>query len=113
VLPASVLFWGRRVYWALVVLLVTALRQGRVQAGTLRIFTRHLGVSRSTLERWQKFFQTIFPRSSTWRSVVARFMPPLDTGRIAFSLVERFVPCRGDPETGLATCLRTIALART
>lgn len=111
-LPASVLFWGRRVYWALVVLVVTALRQGRVQPSTLRILTRRLGIARPTLVRWQRFFQTIFPRGPAWRCLAGRFVPPLDTERLALSLVERFVPCRGDPETGLAACLRAIALAR-
>ena len=34
-LPPSVRFWGRRVYWAPVVLIITALRQGRNPDHTL------------------------------------------------------------------------------
>jgi hypothetical protein len=51
VLPPSVLFWGRRVYWAPVMLLVTALRQGRNPDATLEKLKSFCGVWRSTIKR--------------------------------------------------------------
>jgi hypothetical protein len=51
VLPPSVLFWGRRVYWGGVVLVLTALREGRVAGVTVERLRARFGVTRPTLTR--------------------------------------------------------------
>jgi hypothetical protein len=61
VLPPSVLFWGRRVYWAAVFLVVVALRQGRTRGYTVERLKALFGVTRPTLARWMRYFQQVFP----------------------------------------------------
>lgn len=112
VLPPSVLFLGRRVYWSAVVLIVTALRQGRVQGYTVERLKTLFGVTRPTLIRWLHYFREIFPGSRSWRHLSGRMMPPVDKNDLPKGLIERFVQSRGDPELGLATCLQALALAR-
>jgi hypothetical protein len=108
VLPPSVLFWGRRVYWASVLLVVTALRQGRDQGYTVEKLKALFGVTRSTLSRWLKYFRQIFPYSQSWRRLSGRLMPPVIEDKLPRSLIERFVQSRGDPERGLTACLHSL-----
>jgi hypothetical protein len=108
VLPPSVLFWGRRVYWAAVVLVVTALREGRVAGITAARLRAHVGVTRPTLTRWLRYFRTCFPQTGTWRRLVARFWPPVPATAVIADILGRFVRARGDPEQGLAACLKAL-----
>ena len=66
-LPPSVRFLGRRVYFGAVVLLgcLWALCGG-IDAG----------VPKRTVERWLGWWSSIFPSSPTWRELRARFAPP-------------------------------------
>jgi len=110
VLPPSVLFWGRRVYWASVLLVITALRQGRDQGYTVEKLKTLFGVTRPTLTRWLNYFRQIFPCSQSWRRMSGRLMPPVAEDELPGGLIERFVQARGDPERGLMACLRAIVL---
>lgn len=104
-LPPSVLFWGRRVYWAAVVLVVTALRQGRAEGVTAQRVQAMCGVTRLTLVRWLRYFRDCFPQTSTWRVLVGRLWPPVRRDGLLGDLLGRFVRARGDPEAGLVACL--------
>jgi hypothetical protein len=108
VLPPSVLFWGRRVYWWSVLLLVTALRQGRNRGYTVEKIKALFGVTRPTLTRWLCYFQQIFPYSQSWRRLSGRLMPSVIEDQLPRSLIERFVQTRGDPERGLTACLQSL-----
>ena len=77
VLPPSVLFWGRRVYWAAVVLVLTALREGGVEGITADYLRARFGVTRRTLTRWRRYFREHSPQTVTWRQLVSRFWPPV------------------------------------
>ncbi len=87
--PASVRYLGRKVYFAAVVLLVTALRQGASPPGFCRL-REILGVDRRTLERWRVFWLEIFPLSRVWREVRGLFVPPVVERHLPLSLLERF-----------------------
>jgi len=108
VLPPSVLFWGRRVYWGVVLLVVTALRQGRDQGYTVEKLKALLGVTRPTLTRWLSYFRQIFPCSQSWRRLSGRLMPPVTEHELPGGLIERFVQTRGDPEKGLTACIQSL-----
>jgi len=108
-LPPSVLFWGRRVYWAAVLLVVTALRQGRTKGYTVERLKAFFGVTRPTLTRWLSYFRQMFPGSRTWRQLSGRLMPPVAEHHLPGRLIERFVETRGDPELGLTACLQALA----
>jgi hypothetical protein len=110
VLPASVLFWGRRVYWAPVLLVVTALRQGRVQGYTLRRLQALFGITRPTLARWIGYFREQFPHSLGFRRLAGRLMPPVAIQKLPGTLMERFVSARGEHEAALVACLQALAL---
>jgi hypothetical protein len=103
-----VLFWGRRVYWAVVVLVVTALRQGRTEGITARRLQTLIGVTRPTLVRWGRYFRDCFPQTATWHRLVGRFWPPVPAGTVVADLLGRFVHTRGDPTQGLVACLVTL-----
>jgi hypothetical protein len=107
-LPPSVLFWGRRVYWASVLLVVTALRQGRDHGYTVEKLKALFGVTRPTLTRWFCYFRQIFPFSQSWRRLSGRLMPPVTEDELPGGLIERFVQTRGDPERGLMACLQSL-----
>jgi hypothetical protein len=110
VLPPSVRFWGRRVYWAPVLLLVCALRQGQSPALTFERLKAIYGVWRSTLKRWQRYFQELFIHTSAYRRLSGHLMPPIAPRQLPAALLARF--CQGcvAPEAALVTCLQTLAL---
>ncbi len=89
--PPSVRFLGRRVYWGVVVVLVSAARHG-ITPERMRVLREALGIDRRTLDRWRAWWLENFVQSSFWKAARARFMPlicektlPLSLGR-AFAL---------------------------
>jgi hypothetical protein len=103
-----VLFWGRRVYWGAVVLVCTALREGRVVGITAHRLQALFGVTRPTLARWLRYFRASFPQTPTWRRLVGRLWPPGRAGAVIADLLARFVRARGDPAQGLVACLAAL-----
>lgn len=77
--PPSVRFLARKVYLEVLVVLLTAMRQGPTPPGW-RLLHGLFGVSRRTLARWQVWWRDIFPRTRFWRGARARFLPPLSDG---------------------------------
>lgn len=69
--PPSVRFLGRRVYLGVLVVLITALRQGPTPKGYAELAAR-FGVDRRTIARWQKWWQEVFAASPYWQSARAR-----------------------------------------
>ena len=89
--PPSVRFLGRRVYWGVVVVLISAAHHG-ITPERMRVLREALGIDRRTLERWRAWWLETFVQSSFWKVARARFMPlacektlPLSLGR-AFAL---------------------------
>ena len=103
-------FWGRRVYWAPVLLLVSALRQGHSPVVTLERLKSLCGVWRSTVNRWQRYFRDLFAQSIDYRRLSGRLIPPIADHRLPKELLERFYMACDEPEVALVTCLRTLAL---
>ncbi len=91
-------------------LVVTALRQGRNRGYTVERLKALFGVTRPTLTRWLSYFRQIFPCSRPWRRLSGRLMPPVAEDELPGGMIERFVQARGDPELGLMACLRAIVL---
>ncbi len=109
-LPPSVRFWGRRVYWAPVLFLVSALRQAINPTVTLEWLKARYGVWRSTVNRWQGYFHDIFPQSVGYRRLIGHLMPPIGSDQFPGALLDRFYLACGEHEAALVTCLRTLAL---
>jgi len=67
------------------------------------------GMWRSTLVRWQRYFQDLFVQSLPWRRLSGQLLPPLCPQQLPAGLIERFDHGRGQPELALAACLQALA----
>ncbi|WP_462271343.1 hypothetical protein [Desulfobacter sp.] len=109
VMPPSVRFLGRRVYWAPVVLLLTALRQGKNPEATLERLKGVCGVWRSTINRWRDYFLDIFPESSTWRRLSGHFLTK-KKDRLIHDLLSSYYQKIQPPKSAIAKCLQALAM---
>jgi hypothetical protein len=87
--PVSVRFLARRVYWAAVVVLATALRSGLNDRRAEQL-SRLIGVPKLTLKRWRTWWRKDFVDSPFWKNARAQFMPPVEAAALPASLIERF-----------------------
>lgn len=87
--PPSVLFLGRKVYFAAVVVLVSVLRQGASPTRLERL-RELVGVSARTVRRWRQWWLESFVQSAFWRSARGRLRAPLDESQLPLSLLEAF-----------------------
>jgi hypothetical protein len=92
-----------------VVLVVTALRQGRARGYTVRRLQALFGLTRPTLSRWISYFRQQFLHSRCWQRLTGRLMPPVAAHQLPGALIERFVRARGEHEAALVACLRALA----
>ena len=90
VLPPSVRFLGRRLYFAPCVLLISALR-GKLTVRRLEGLRERFGVDRRTVRRWQYWWRELFPATAFWRVQRGLVLPPADEAALPGSLLERFV----------------------
>lgn len=81
----SVRFAGRRVYLAVVLMLVSP--SGGASDQALR---DRLSIAAVTLKRWRRWWRETFPSTRFWQSVCERFMPKVAIGQLPESLLERF-----------------------
>ena len=83
--PRSVRFLGRRVYVAVMLMLVSP--PSGVAASRV---CEALSVPARTLARWRSWWGQDFPSSTFWQSVRERFSAPVSIARLPQSLLERF-----------------------
>lgn len=83
--PASVRFLGRRVYLAVVLVLVSP--RGSTQA---RKLCERFTISQRTLDRWRLWWGQDFQRTPFWQSMRERLAVPVQIARLPVSLLERF-----------------------
>ena len=103
--PPSVRFLGRKVYLGVMVVLVTALRQGPTPQGSA-ILQKEFGVDRRTLTRWQRWWRDFFPASKFWQVARSRCVGlpwPLEAPH---ALVVAF---RAEFQEGLSALLRFLS----
>lgn len=108
VLPPSVLYLGRRVYWGSVVLLVTAAAQG-LQRCTINELCERFGVTRRTVKRWVQFFLVSFPRSDAWRRLRGHVSASVANDVLPRSFLEWLLGGRESAEGALSDALKLIA----
>lgn len=89
-------------------LVISALRQGG--GYTVRRLDHLFAISRSTLERWQRYFRKIFPASHGWQRLRGRLLPAIVPQDLPWGLIERFLQPRGDPQISLVACLRALKM---
>ena len=84
--PASLRFLGRRVFFAVVVVLLPVLREGPTPARLSRleeVFT----VSRRTLLRWRRWWREVFAASRVFSAWRGRFAEPVASEALPGSLL--------------------------
>jgi hypothetical protein len=108
VLPPSCLFFGRRVYWGCVVVLVTAAVRGPKRR-TIAQLCRQFDVSRRTIRRWVDYFATAFCWTDLWRRLRGRLGVQVRDDALPQSLVEVFICSSDDREAALVRCFRALA----
>ena len=89
VTPPSLRFLGRKVFFAVIVLLVPVLREGLTPERMRRLCER-FKVSERTVRRWVRFWRETFVTSRTWQAARRFFVTPVKTEAMPASLVEAF-----------------------
>lgn len=107
--PPSVRFLGRKVYLSVVVMLITALRQGPTPPGARRL-KEELGVDRRTLTRWQQWWRETFPLGEFWQQARRQLFPTCqDIAALPTSLLQYFGVVEDGPPEPLGRCVRFIS----
>lgn len=101
--PPSVLFLGRKVYYAAVVVLVSVLRQGPTPMRISKL-QELVDVSGRTIARWRRWWLETFRRSRFWLSSRAYFRGAVDDRSLARELLLAFDG--GAEQTALVRMLR-------
>lgn len=86
--PPSVRFLDRRIFMFPMVVVVTALAEGR-SGPHLAALLNELGVDRRTLDRWRRWWRDAFPATRFWKVARARFSPSVDPP-LPHRFIERF-----------------------
>jgi len=87
--PPSVLFLGRKVYFAAVVVLVSVLRQGPTPMKISKL-EELVGVSAQTIARWRRWWLETIARSRFWAAARGHFRTPVDEKSLPLALLEAF-----------------------
>ncbi len=89
VTPPSVRFFGRKRYIAIVMLLIST-NLHKLTPRRVKELKSLAGVSYRTLCRWKAWWQKSFPVTRFWTYNKAFYLPPLNTDRLCYDLVEGF-----------------------
>lgn len=103
--PPSLRFLGPKVYWAAVVVLISAMRCGPTRT-RMQLLKELVGVSRQTVRRWTVWWQQPLPESPFWRTACGAFRSSVQRGELPQSLLEQFA---GPDEGRLLAVLRFLA----
>jgi hypothetical protein len=105
VTPPSARFFGRKIYFGAVIVLVTAMLHGPTpeRVGKLREL---VSASWSTIDRWRRWWRDVFAKSAFWSVAKARFAQAVEVSALPCSLLARF---GGSAETRLVCVLKFIS----
>jgi hypothetical protein len=107
VLPKSVLFDGRKVYWRAMILVTVLLREQRASGFTMRRLGEQFGVDFKTIRRWVAEYRQAF-LSGRYKRIRGSFATGLDTGAEVSGLFSFFVT-QNDSTSGVVRLLTFIA----
>lgn len=106
--PESLRFMRGMAYTTIVITLATAIHQG-LSTRHRNLLRQKLSVSRQTIYRWIKWWRQCFVSSPFWRAARGRFIPSVDEGKVAASLLETFVTQDRDVEQSIKKLLQFLA----
>jgi hypothetical protein len=106
-MPPSLLFMDRRVFFGVSILLVTALRQQRPDAWSMRALSRALAIPLRTIQRWMHFWRERFPSTPRWLVLRGRVPVQVRDDHLPAALM---VATGAFGTGGLRALIRTLAL---
>lgn len=109
VTPPSLRFLDRKVFFAVIVLLVPVLREGLTPERMRRLRER-FQVSERTVRRWVRFWRETFASSRTWQAARRWFATPVKTEAMPASLVEAFSHI-GDLHERMVAVLKVVTVS--
>jgi hypothetical protein len=96
--PPSVRFLGPKVYLGVIIIVISAMRQGPTPR-RVRELSRRFGADHRTIARWQVLWREQFPQTPFWKVAQARLVPVVKIATLPYSLVDAFLGrhprCRG------------------
>jgi len=104
-LPKSTLFMDRRVYFRVVILIITTLNQNKPQEYSKNLLSNLLEASRKTITRWLAYFREIFPRSRTWKRVRGLINSTVLNRNLPGTLVDYYLGHIPSAEGAIINCL--------
>jgi hypothetical protein len=105
--PPSTRFLGRRVYAGVIVILISAMRQGPTPR-RVRELSERCGAHETTIARWQTFWREHFPQTTFWKAARAGFITLGKIAGLPYSLVDSFLR-RHPPSQGWMLLLRFLS----
>ena len=106
VLPPSVKFLGRKIYWACINLVAICLRQWRPRGWTARKVMMTLGIPEKTLSRWARYWREVFPATRQWQHLRGRVPVEVRDSDLPRALVASFLRQDATEQESLLRCLR-------
>ena len=103
--PPSLRFLGRKVFFAVLVLLLPILRDGP-SPERLRRLEQRFGVSRRTLYRWREWWREVVPQSRWWQAERGYWATPVDPEQLPGSLLAVFSGIESAPDRVIAVLKR-------
>ena len=103
--PGSVRFLGRKVYSAYVVVMLSAVIQGREKMA-MKHLVAVCGTSAVTIRRWKKWWQESVKECRFWDEHRGRLSPALNEDRLITELLQRFRQIAQTFSDGLCRLLR-------
>jgi hypothetical protein len=88
--PPSTRFLGRKVYAGVIVILISAMRQGPTPR-RVRELSERFGADLATITRWQTFWREHFPKTPFWKIARADFITIGEILSLPYSLVDAFL----------------------
>ena len=104
-LPQSTLFMDRRVYFRVVILIVTTLGQSKPQEYSKNMLSKMLEADRKTINRWLAYFREFFPKSQIWQTVRGFIHPAVANHILPGSLVEHYLKNTKSSQNAILNCL--------
>ena len=89
----SVRFLGPKVYLGVIVILISAMRQGP-SPRRVRELSERFGADHQTIARWQAFWRDHFPQTPFWKTERARLVPLIEIIALPLSPVDAFLARR-------------------
>ena len=106
VMPPSLRFWDRKVYWSIVILVTVVLQQKRTEGYSAGKIMKMVGISRHTLKRWIHYFKEVFPESGRWKRIRGRMGVEVGRGQNPSAIILFFIERSGSTEDGLIRSLQ-------